>query len=237
MELIEIKTSNMQTEKDTQGIKIICKHCKNEQEYTLRNPNKIPSRPKTQCSNPDCEKWIYIDRDLLVKKFGQKDMTKNDQKIDQTKPLKLDSKPKNSQKSRIQSQTNLTKSIDQRPKNNDQMTKTKIQAKSIKDNRNTQEVIFFDQMSKEIKIFGRTIPLDKVREIARKTLENSRNMIKGLKYYLNAWESRYNKYKIEKPDNFLIDEYENMEQTLRFLYEIKEINEKLKNTKKEREKK
>ena len=116
--------------------------------------------------------------------------------------------------------------INQRPSSD---TTSKTSVKTIKENRIPQEVIFTEQMSQEVKIFGRTIPLDKVREIARKTLENSRNMIKGIKYYLNAWESRYNKYKIEKPNNFLIDEFESMQKTLDLLKEMKKLNEKLKN--------
>lgn len=105
----------------------------------------------------------------------------------------------------------------------------KVQAKTIKENRNPQNVVFLEQMSQEVKIFGRTIPINKVREIARKTLEYSRNMIKGIKYYQNAWESRYKRYLEEKPNNFLIDEFESMQKTLDFLKEMNELNEKLKN--------
>lgn len=50
-------------EEETQGIRITCKHCNNEQEYNLRNLDNIPDRPKTVCSQ--CGKWIYIDRDLM----------------------------------------------------------------------------------------------------------------------------------------------------------------------------
>ena len=107
----------------------------------------------------------------------------------------------------------------------------KTQAKTIKENRNHQNVVFLEQMSQEIKIFGRTIPINKVREIARKTLENSRNMIKGIRTYQSAWENRYKRYLEEKPNNFLIDEFESMQKTLDLLKDMKELNEKLKNRK------
>ena len=56
-------------------IEIECKHCGNKQEYQMRG-NKIPKRPKTTCKN--CDKWIYINRSLLVKNDDQI----YDQKID-----------------------------------------------------------------------------------------------------------------------------------------------------------
>ncbi len=66
----------------------------------------------------------------------------------------------------------------------------------------------------------------KDEEILRELFKNHRNLIKGVKYYLNAWKSRYERYKKTKPENFLIDEYESMKKTLEFLYEIKERLEK-----------
>lgn len=108
-------------------------------------------------------------------------------------------------------------------------TTSKTSVKTIKENRKPQNVVFLEQMSHEVKIFGRTIPINKVREIARKTLEYSRNMIKGIKTYQSAWESRYKRYLEEKPNNFLIDEFESMQKTLDFLKEMNELNEKLKN--------
>lgn len=51
------------TEEKKQGITIICKICNNEQEYNLRNPNNIPDRPKTVCTQ--CGKWIYIDKEII----------------------------------------------------------------------------------------------------------------------------------------------------------------------------
>ena len=50
-------------------MKIACKHCGNAQEYSLRN-GKIPNRPKTQCKK--CKKWIYINKEDLVKNLTKK---------------------------------------------------------------------------------------------------------------------------------------------------------------------
>ena len=50
-------------EEKTQGIRITCKHCNNEQEYNLRNLDNIPDRPKTVCSQ--CGKWMYINKEIL----------------------------------------------------------------------------------------------------------------------------------------------------------------------------
>lgn len=139
----------------------------------------------------------------------------------------------NSQEKETNSQKKSTKKNEITPKKFDQISNSnpKNQPKTIEENRLSQKVTFIEQMRKEVIIYGRTIPLDKIREIARKTLENSRNMIKGIKTYQNAWENRYKDYKIRKTNNFLIDEFESMLKTLDFLKEMKELNEKLKNRK------
>lgn len=53
-------------------MEINCPDCGNTQKY---HPKSIPKRPKTQCKNKECGKWIYIKKSEL---------TKNDQNIDQT---------------------------------------------------------------------------------------------------------------------------------------------------------
>lgn len=221
--IAEEKVINIELRKE---IELTCKKCGETQKYHPRD-NTIPKRPKTQCQNEKCSAWIYFDGSLLVKDDQKK--TKNDQKKEQKKPLKPKQKSTKNQKPKKQSQSELTKKNDQKPEDHDQMTKTEKNAKSIKENRNAQEIAFIGHMSQEIQIYGRTIPFDKVREIARKTLEHSRNMIKGIKTYQNAWESRYKDYKTRKPNNFLIDEFESMQETLEFLKEMKELNKKLKN--------
>ncbi|KKM76738.1 hypothetical protein LCGC14_1377190, partial [marine sediment metagenome] len=127
-------------------MKIQCSGCNNEQDYNLRNPAKIPKRPKTQCANPDCEKWIYVNRDQLVKKFGQKSMTKNDQKEDLKKPLKPRNKPKKLEESKIKTQINLTKNIDQRPKNHDQINSYQ--------NKTDTNINFVKLLGEEVKRFN-----------------------------------------------------------------------------------
>lgn len=47
-------------------IEIKCKRCGNTQEYTPRNPHKIPKYPHTQCANPDCNRNIAIKRSKLI---------------------------------------------------------------------------------------------------------------------------------------------------------------------------
>lgn len=91
-----------------EGIEITCNHCKKSQTYTMRS-QKIPNRPKTQCQN--CEKWIYIDRSLLVKD----DQTKNDQRPNDQKHINQTTKSiEKPNKPKIKQSSSLTK--------NDQMT-------------------------------------------------------------------------------------------------------------------
>ncbi len=196
---------------DQKGIEITCKHCEESQTYTMRS-KKIPERPKTQCQN--CEKWIYIDKSLLVKKDqNEVDQRPNDQKNDKQSPKPIE-KPK---KPEIKQLSPLTK--------NDQMTKSK------KGNREHQEVRFYEQMSQEIELFGRTIPLDKVREIARETLLGHRVMMEGVKSWLGVWKKRYHEYIEDKPEHFLIDKYEKAQETLEFLYKVEKLFKEITNGK------
>lgn len=103
--------------------------------------------------------------------------------------------------------------------------------KTITKNRKNSVIKSYESMSKEVKLLGRTIPLNDIRDLARESLEHNRNLIKGIKYYLNAWESRYKRYKIEKPGNFLIDEFESMKETLEMLERNKKTYEELRNVK------
>lgn len=199
---------------DHKGIEITCKHCGGSQTYTMRS-KEIPTRPKTQCQN--CEKWIYIDKSLLVKDDKKKDDQRpNDQKNinHATKPIEVPKKKK------IKQVTSLTK--------NDQTTKSK---NSIKENRDHREVISVEQMGQEVTLFGRTIPLDKVREIARETLLGHRVMMEGIKSWLGVWKKRYHEYIIDKPEHFLIDKYKKAQETLEFLYKVEKIFKEITNAK------
>lgn len=197
---------------DQKGIEITCKHCGGSQTYTMRS-EKIPGRPKTQCQN--CEKWIYINRELLVKK---NDQNENDQRPNDQKDNKQTNKPVEEPKEQKKRQSSsLTK--------NDQLTKPK------KGNRDHQEVKFYEHMGQEIELFGRTIPLDQVREIARETLLNHKSMIRGVKYYLGVWRSRYEDYVESKPEHYLIDEWANAQKTLEFLYKIEKLYKEITNGK------
>ena len=199
---------------EQKGIEITCKHCGKSQTYTMRS-KEIPKRPKTQCQN--CEKWIYIDRSLLVKN----DQNEDDQNEDDQKNIKQATKSvEKSKKSQIKELPSLTKT--------DQMTKSKT---SIKENRGHQEVISIEQMSQEIELFGRTIPVDKVREIARETLLGHRVMMEGVKSWLGVWKTRYYEYIEDKPEHFLIDKYKKAQETLEFLYKVEKLFKEITNGK------
>ena len=326
---------------DQKGIEITCKHCGESQTYTMRS-KEIPTRPKTQCQN--CEKWIYIDKSLLVKKFGQKDLVKKDQKKESLYITNQEDRAKSAPKTKEKTSIKLTKQ--QRPKNNDQkiirsvgnihtpernkerlydiyfktdtienlakkyeiprdyLNKIKSKLKklkyppriednklvcyqcgkenekrlvfhhnhktneyialvcdscnqklennegiiyplqdntkkveksesknSIKENRGHREVISIEQMSQEVELFGRTIPLDKVREIARETLLGHRVMMEGVKSWLGVWKKRYHEYIEDKPEHFLIDKYEKAQETLEFLYKVEKLFKEITNGK------
>ena len=102
---------------------------------------------------------------------------------------------------------------------------------SIKENRGHREVISIEQMSQEVELFGRTIPLDKVREIARETLLGHRVMMEGVKSWLGVWKKRYHEYIEDKPEHFLIDKYEKAQETLEFLYKVEKLFKEITNGK------
>lgn len=209
-----------------EGITIICKSCKNKQKYTLRNPDKIPQRPKTLCSNPKCEKWIYIDRSLLVKN-DQKPLTKNDQKKEQHKQVKAKQESVSNQKPRNQSQSNMTKINDQRPNTIDQKNSFQNSHKPTSP-REKELNNYINGMFNEVQSYGRVIPIDTKQSIVNNVFDNLLNLTKGIKYYLNAWESRYQRYLKDKPENPLIDDYRDMQKTLEFLSKLKKLKEMIK---------
>lgn len=107
------------------GIRIECKGCKKSQIYTMRSKT-IPKRPKTQCTS--CGKWIYIDREVLVKEFGQKDLVKEDQKKEISDIIGQERGTKEHKEHEIKPSKELTKKYDQRPKN---MTKDQKVIRSV----------------------------------------------------------------------------------------------------------
>ena len=208
-------------------ITIQCSGCNNEQEYHLRNLDKIPKRPKTQCSNSDCEKWIYIDRDQLVKKFGQKTMTKDDQKKEQKKPIKPTEprvKSKKLEETRIKPQNELTKNVDQRPKNNDQKPQSQ---NSINTNIN-----FVKQLEEEMRQFNRTISIDIKQELVNWLFKNIDQLYEGIYYYLNAWEKRYKKRLKGSPGSPVIPKYEKMQEIFTKINELIQFKQDLESMKK-----
>lgn len=213
-------------------IEIKCKKCKESQAYRPRG-NKIPKRPKTLCQNENCGAWIYFDSSLLVKNDQKPNdqMTNNDQKREQRKPSKPRVKAKSNVKTENKSKNELTKTDDQRPKRIDQKDLSEKYQESI-GLRNSELVNYINGMFNEIQSYGRVIPIDTKQSIVNGVLDNLLNLTKGIKYYLNAWESRYNRYMEEKPENPLIDDYKDMQNTLDFLLKLKKLKELIQKFKK-----
>ncbi len=112
-----------------------------------------------------------------------------------------------------------------------QKIKKAEKSETIKENRDHREVISVEQMGQEVTLFGRTIPLDKVREIARETLLGHRVMMEGVKSWLGVWKKRYHEYLEDKPEHFLIDKYEKAQETLNFLYKVEKLFKEITNGK------
>ena len=105
-------------------MKIKCNHCGNEQEYNLRSDN-IPKRPKTVCSNPVCAKWIYINKDQLVRSMTNqtKETLTNDQRDDQTIIINPPIEPQIETISEEALTNHETKDQNERPKTKETKTK------------------------------------------------------------------------------------------------------------------
>lgn len=204
-------------------IEITCKKCKKAQKYHPRG-KKIPKRPKTQCQN--CGAWIYFDASLLVKD-DQNQKTKNDQKKEQQKQVKFKQMPVSNQKPRFQSQTNLTKTTDQRPKNNDQ--------KPLSQNGVNTNINFVKQLEKEMRQFNKTIPIDVKQELVNWLFKNIDQLYEGIYYYLNAWEKRYNKRLKGASNSPVIPKYEKMQKTFTKIQELIQFKQNLENMKKKKQ--
>jgi hypothetical protein len=201
---------------EQKGIEITCKHCEKSQTYTMRS-KEIPKRPKTQCQN--CEKWIYIDRSLLVRKFGQEDLVKKDQKRESLDITNQEERAKNTQKIKEPPSVKLTKQ--QRPKNNDQ----KRRGEQL-------NIDFTNGMSQDISIYNQTIPINIKQEITHWVLNNLDLLYKGAYYYSKAWEGRYKKRLREEPDSPVITDFHKMQKVIDKIKELKEFREKLEYPKK-----
>jgi len=207
-------------------ITITCKKCGNVQLYHPKS-NRLPKRPKTQCQK--CSAWIYIRPDLLV--INDQGSMTNDQKTQPKRSLKPSIKPAKQGANGMKE-----KKIDRGSKTNDQRAMTRDQRPKLtnigidndhllkKEKRgNVIEIVnYLNGLTKEIQYFGQSIPLDKKQSIVIELYEYLPSLIKGVKYYLNAWQSRYERYRKEKPDNPLIDDYKYMLDALKFLERLKQ---------------
>jgi len=127
-----------------------------------------------------------------------------------------------------------------------QIIKEKPKTKpKIIDQKNSQQIVrasinprekelnnYINGMFNEVQSYGRVIPIDTKQSIVNNVFDNILNLTKGIKYYLNAWESRYQRYLKDKPENPLIDDYRDMQKTLEFLSKLKKLKEMIKRYKK-----
>ena len=136
-------------------MEIACKHCGNAQEYSLRN-GKVPNRPKTQCKK--CKKWIYINKEILVKYMTKK--RPNDQEkmivenfLQEKTIVERESPPSKLEIDIDQKKTKKIKIKDQRPKKDQ---KNKIKTVIVKDSRielNEANIIKFVKEQKKTKLY------------------------------------------------------------------------------------
>ena len=150
-------------------------------------------------------------------------------------------KPIRNQKQETQPQSDLTKIIDQRPKNNDQMTKSKLEI-----NNNTQaettEANFilahkltptqiqnliktYKEIQLEFQENNKLIPLHKKLEIINWLLKDLDNLYEGVYNYLRIWKTRYHKRLMESPESPVIPKFESMKRSLDKIKEIKKLKE------------
>lgn len=124
-----------------------------------------------------------------------------------------------------------TKAKKPKPKDIDQKNPTQIVLESISP-REKELTNYINGMFNEVRSYGRVIPIDTKQSIVNGVLDNILNLMKGVKYYLNAWESRYTRYLVEKPENPLIDDYRDMQKSLDFLLKLKKLKEMIEKCKK-----
>ncbi len=96
--------------------------------------------------------------------------------------------------------------------------------------REQESINYINNIPRELFSFGKIVPLDVKQKITIEVFNHIKNLKKGIKYYLNAWEGRYNRYKKEKPNNPLIDEYQDMQKTLEFLKDIQKDREAIRDS-------
>ena len=116
-----------------------------------------------------------------------------------------------------------------------------IPQEKFNDQKNSQQIVrvsinprekelnnYISGMFNEVQSYGRVIPIDTKQSIVNNVFDNILNLTKGIKYYLNAWENRYQRYLKDKPENPLIDDYRDMQKTLEFLSKLKKLKEMIK---------
>lgn len=122
------------------------------------------------------------------------------------------------------------KNISQSPK-----SKPKIEldnnALSISQKREHLNPKFIEEMGKELRLFGTTIPMDKKQEIVNWVFKNIQNLYDGVYNYQRIWKTRYKNYLEKSPDSPVIEKFQSMSAALEFIKKIKILKEELENAK------
>ena len=141
--------------------------------------------------------------------------------------LKIHKKSNTTRKNSIKNQA---KNTSQSPK-----SKPKVELKkktpSISEKREYVNSKFIEEMGKELRLFGTTIPLDKKQEIVNWVFKNIQHLYDGVYNYRRIWKKRYERYLVKIPDSPVIGKYHLMGDVLEFIKEIKILKEKLENAK------
>ena len=90
---------------------------------------------------------------------------------------------------------------------------------------------FIEEMGKELRLFGTTIPMDKKQEIVNWVFKNIQNLYDGVYNYKRIWKTRYNNYLEKSPDSPVIEKFQSMAAALEFIKKIKILKEELENAK------
>jgi len=90
---------------------------------------------------------------------------------------------------------------------------------------------YIEEMGKELRLFGTTIPMDKKQEIVNWVFKNLQNLYDGVYNYQRIWKTRYKNYLVKMPDSPVIEKYQSMGAALKFIKKIKILKEDLENAK------
>lgn len=189
-----------------------------------------------EVSNEELSRETKIDKSNIpreVKKLEKKGyvITKRYERIGRAKYVWFNLT--NSQPKKTNSQPKNTTISQNKPKKISNIINKKdlipIYSKSAPISKKSEEttINYTYGMVKEVKKFGKTIPLDKLQETTHWVLDKIDQLYKGVYYYLNAWQKRYKKRLKKTPNSPVIPEYEKMQKTLEEIKELKKLKEEI----------